>query len=102
MDEQLALIPLCLQDQQEGCFEALDTHRRTQATLHRRQGRSTSLKAVLKARLQLLWQSTRQPRHVQGGRGMEGTLENDSVPERIVSKRGRRHIPSMNANTCAW
>ncbi len=102
MYEQLALIPLCLQDQQEGCFEALDTHRRTQATLHRRQGRSTSLKAVLKARLQLLWQSTRQPRHVQGGRGMEGTLENDSVPERIVSKIVRPQRPSMNANTCAW
>jgi hypothetical protein len=25
MYEQLALIPLCLQDQQEGCFEALDS-----------------------------------------------------------------------------
>ena len=70
--EQLALIPLCLQDQQEGCFEALDMQRRLSATLHRRQGESTSLKAELKARLQLLWQSTRQPRHVQGDRGMEG------------------------------
>ena len=81
------------QPEQEGCFEALDTHRRTQATLHRRQGGSTSLKAELKARLQLLWQSTRQPRHVQGDRGMEGTLENDIVPERIVSKRGRPIYP---------
>ncbi len=102
MYEQLALIPLCLQDQQEGCFEARDTHRRTQATLHRRQGGSTSLKAELKARWLLLWQSTRPPRHVQGDRGMEGTLENEIVPERRVSKIVRPHTPSMNANTCAW
>ena len=93
---------VCKQPPSKGHFPIGSQSFRPSSDTSSRPGGQACIRALTDEITLKLGQRTHQPRHVQGDRGMEGTLENDIVPERIVSKRGRPHIPSMNANTSAW